>query len=158
MSAKSKYRGNEIEYNGKDWIFSDTKEIVSKNKNRACGNCGKEKTKEGHDHCLGTLPNVMNACCGHGSEKEAYVQFANKWFGGKEALKIISKLKDMTEQEIKLRNEMKVRIKAMNKVLTDDVLDLKSTKVLIRLTHPNYREEWQHKFDKIMRKEIENDE
>ena len=35
----------------------------------------KRNTKEGHDGCLGTLPGIMNACCGHGDIDEAYVQF-----------------------------------------------------------------------------------
>lgn len=41
-----------------------------------CGHCGLARTPEGHDGCLGTLPDVMNACCGHGGQAEgAYVQF-----------------------------------------------------------------------------------
>lgn len=40
-----------------------------------CGYCGVSRTKEGHDGCLGTLENVMNACCGHGELGMAYVQF-----------------------------------------------------------------------------------
>ena len=44
----------------------------------ACTHCGKERTAEGHDGCVGTLPNVMNACCGHGKVNEAYVQFNHK--------------------------------------------------------------------------------
>lgn len=54
----------------------------------------------------------------------------------------------MTEKEF--REEMKVRIKAMNKVLTDDYLDGLSTKAILGLTHPAYREKWQSKYDKIM--------
>jgi len=96
MTAKSKYRGNEIEYNGKDWIFSDTKELTKDNPHRACGNCGQKETKEGHDACLGELPIVMNACCGHGNNKDAYVQF---WSGrdvkGEDAIIIIKMLKQL---------------------------------------------------------------
>lgn len=66
------YRGHKIK---QVYIYEDTKELVSENPNRECGHCGKENTKEGHDGCLGTLPNVMNACCGHGNKKEAYVQY-----------------------------------------------------------------------------------
>lgn len=40
-----------------------------------CLHCKKSRTKEGHDGCIGTLENVMNACCGHGDIKNAYVQF-----------------------------------------------------------------------------------
>ncbi len=40
-----------------------------------CAACGQLPTPEGHDACLGTLPGVWNACCGHGDPSEAYVQF-----------------------------------------------------------------------------------
>lgn len=40
-----------------------------------CPRCFELPTKEGHDSCLGTLNHVMNACCGHGKDGEAYVQF-----------------------------------------------------------------------------------
>lgn len=41
-----------------------------------CKCCLKFPTPEGHDACIGTLPEdiVMNACCGHGEESKAYVQ------------------------------------------------------------------------------------
>ena len=44
-------------------------------KARPCRRCGKHVTPEGHDACLGTLPGFMNACCGHGCDANAYVQF-----------------------------------------------------------------------------------
>jgi hypothetical protein len=34
-------------------------------------------TPEGHDGCIGRLPDVMNACCGHG-ESAAYIQYMDK--------------------------------------------------------------------------------
>lgn len=40
-----------------------------------CGYCLKKRTTEGHDGCIGTLENVMNACCGHGEVDAAYIQF-----------------------------------------------------------------------------------
>ncbi len=43
---------------------------------RPCAKCGEYPTKEGHDACLGTLGNVINACCGHGRNK-GYIQFDN---------------------------------------------------------------------------------
>jgi len=43
----------------------------------ACNECGNKPTIEGHDACIGTLPNIMNACCGHGGRNEPYVQFWN---------------------------------------------------------------------------------
>lgn len=75
MAAKSKYRGHCIECIDDNWVYSDTKDLVEENTDRLCGNCEKENTVEGHDPCLGTLPGVMNACCGHGNESGAYVQF-----------------------------------------------------------------------------------
>jgi hypothetical protein len=40
-----------------------------------CAHCKKLPTPEGHDGCLGTLPNIMNACCGHGNNAQAYIQY-----------------------------------------------------------------------------------
>ncbi len=71
-----KLRGNAIEWNGKEWVYSDTKRpTVDHWREKSCGYCGLHFTKEGHDGCLGTLPGVMNACCGHGDINDAYVQF-----------------------------------------------------------------------------------
>lgn len=73
---KEYFRGRKIEKAEGEYIYSDTGESVSENyKTRTCGYCDKHYTKEGHDGCLGTLPNVMNACCGHGRKEDAYVQF-----------------------------------------------------------------------------------
>ena len=44
-----------------------------------CAHCSKQCTPEGHDACLGTLKGgVMNACCGHGDDEAAYIQFDHK--------------------------------------------------------------------------------
>ena len=43
-----------------------------------CGHCNMKRTEEGHDGCIGTLTNVMNACCGHGQTNMAYIQFNHK--------------------------------------------------------------------------------
>jgi hypothetical protein len=90
--VKSKWRGNPIEYINDIWVYSDTRQPVPENKNRECGNCGKEQTLEGHDGCLGTLDGVMNACCGHGVANEAYIIFDNsKELRGYDAIKWIQK-------------------------------------------------------------------
>ena len=73
----SKYRGHKIEFKDGAWVYSDTKILVSLDKERDCGKCNCQQTKEGHDHCLGTLKYAMNACCGHGETREAYIQFFN---------------------------------------------------------------------------------
>jgi hypothetical protein len=59
-----------------EWIYDDTREPTVGNP-RPCGKCGKERTPEGHDACLGTIPGVVNACCGHGDDKAAYIEFEN---------------------------------------------------------------------------------
>lgn len=67
-----------------------------------CGHCSKHRTLEGYDGCIGYLPNVRNACCGHGEDRSAYVQFnhedyqnkPNKYrITGKEALEYIEEHK-----------------------------------------------------------------
>lgn len=54
------------------------------NRENPCKHCGLRITPEGHDPCLGTIPGVMNACCGHGRDEEAYVQFSSKHRLGEE--------------------------------------------------------------------------
>lgn len=41
---------------------------------RDCGHCHISTGPDGIDPCLKRIPNVMNACCGHGDDGEAYVQ------------------------------------------------------------------------------------
>lgn len=75
MAAKSRWRGHEIVCDEVGlWHYCDTGQLVSEDPNRDCGHCGLPNTKEGHDGCLGTLPGVANACCGHGVSAYAYVQ------------------------------------------------------------------------------------
>lgn len=62
-----------------------------------CAHCKLDPTEEGHDGCLGELPVdiVMNACCGHGREDIAYVQYwDSSCVRGKEALNVIDVLKN----------------------------------------------------------------
>lgn len=59
------------------WVYQDTGQRVSENPSRACGHCKLAATPEGHDGCLGELPGVMNACCGHGVDEEAYIQYCD---------------------------------------------------------------------------------
>ncbi len=57
-----------------------------------CGECKLYRTVEGHDGCLGTLPGaVMNACCGHGAPREAYIQYWNRSrLAGTDALRVFA--------------------------------------------------------------------
>lgn len=88
--------GYEIEVVDKEWVFSDTgKPTVGSD--RSCGHCHRRQTVEGHDACLGTLPEVKNACCGHGRIAEAYVQLPNgKTVRGRDAAKLVTQLKETT--------------------------------------------------------------
>ncbi len=89
----SSLKGHKIEHDEGAWMFSDTKEpTVETWEDRLCGNCRLHKTSEGHDACLGTLPGVMNACCGHGDEFDRYIQFpTGKILRGKEAAAWLAK-------------------------------------------------------------------
>ncbi|MCF8009252.1 MAG: hypothetical protein K9K32_05755 [Halanaerobiales bacterium] len=91
--ATSQSRGHRTEYINGRWVYSDTKEPINFTE-RPCANCGYYPTKEGHDYCLGTLPGVRNACCGHGDIEEAYVQFLDGFsIHGKNAVTVLEVLK-----------------------------------------------------------------
>jgi len=63
-----------------------------------CAKCNELPTRDDHDACLGTLPGLMNACCGHGEDDMAYVQFLDSVsIRGKSALIIIEELKNYRE-------------------------------------------------------------
>ncbi len=88
----SYYHGHKIQLRKRIWYFRDTNINVESFKNIYCGYCSQPQTKEGHDACIGVLKNVMNVCCGHGKEDEAYIQYLNGvCVRGKEALTIIKK-------------------------------------------------------------------
>ena len=74
----SNFRGYKMKVRYGEFVFADTGRSVAETwRNRPCGYCGQYNTPEGHDGCLGTLPEVINACCGHGQPAEAYVQFTS---------------------------------------------------------------------------------
>lgn len=83
---KSHFRGHSIIYIGEypndgRWVFEDTGEDLpaTGGKVRPCVKCGVEFTLgEGEvDPCLGVLPGVDNACCGHGVRDLSYIRFTN---------------------------------------------------------------------------------
>lgn len=92
MTVKSYWRGHEIEQTDEGWRYTDTNEsVVETWKERSCGYCRMHNTVEGHDGCLGELPGIINACCGHGREEDAYLQFPdNSFVIGKEVNEIFS--------------------------------------------------------------------
>lgn len=95
LTVAAKYYGHDIECQNKVWVFKDTGLSVEKHhKSLSCGHCGKFRTTEEHDGCLGVLPGVMNACCGHGEIKDAYVQFLDGFcIRNESALLILEELK-----------------------------------------------------------------
>lgn len=96
MAVTTKERGNEIYHDGSVWRLSSTGEPLHDAINSGggqelrCVACEKMPTPEGHDACLGNLPEnlVKNACCGHNDPEYAYIQY---WDGtdirGEEAIK-----------------------------------------------------------------------
>jgi len=78
VTARSHLRGHPIVCIDGDYYYEDTGEPTAPNwKGRPCGYCGEHETKEGHDACLGALPGVKNACCGHGDRDMSYISFEN---------------------------------------------------------------------------------
>lgn len=74
-----------LDANGR-WTYVDDGQPTAGNR-RPCGHCGGADTEGGHDACLGKLPGVRNACCGHGSIEESYVQLEDgRRLAGKEAI------------------------------------------------------------------------
>ena len=69
-----------------------TPEMAGSGQYGICVKCKKGPTPMGHDGCLGTLPGpIMNACCGHGNDSQAYVQFWNTpRISGQEAIDYIN--------------------------------------------------------------------
>lgn len=69
-------RGHDVyEKDGVFYYVDNDEPTVQTWESRPCGHCERHNTDEGHDGCLGTIPHVINACCGHGNIREAYVQF-----------------------------------------------------------------------------------
>ena len=77
MTSSSQWRGHVIRWESPWWIYADTGEYVTDRPGRPCGHCGRDRTAEAHDGCLGTLPGVVNACCGHGNAELAYIVYAD---------------------------------------------------------------------------------
>lgn len=85
MTRISYLRGHKIIYSDElGWRYADDDSSIGFEpiKNiRPCKKCGRDwKYKnDGHwinpDPCLGMLNNVTNACCGHGVDEAAYIQF-----------------------------------------------------------------------------------
>lgn len=91
-------RGHKIEKLDGEFVYSDTKKITVGNV-RPCGYCGLPNTSDDCDGCLGKLPDIINACCGHGQIDEAYLQYKDGLIiSGKQAIKEIKRLKVLLDK------------------------------------------------------------
>ena len=81
MTALSAIRGHEVKRVGNEWRYTDTGERAGFGYSvRPCKRCGRdfEGSNVGDaDPCLGELPGVDNACCGHGDPSMSYIRFTN---------------------------------------------------------------------------------
>jgi len=75
MTVSSRWRGHTIIEVGDHWEYEDGKRVDDEPM-RTCGTCGKPQQGD-HDPCLGLLPGVRNACCGHGTREDSYIEFDN---------------------------------------------------------------------------------
>lgn len=75
QEKRSRINGIEIVLSHGKWCWADNLEPIG-NTRRPCPHCGKLPTRDGEDGCLGHLPGVMHACCGHGVE-DGYITFEN---------------------------------------------------------------------------------
>jgi len=66
-------RGHPIVYRKDQWVYLDTGVSILEEE-RPCLRCGKKPTQEGYDACLGYIPGVTSACCGHGVEAPYFVK------------------------------------------------------------------------------------
>lgn len=48
--------------------YADNDEVITKENFRPCSVCGKMPLEGGVDPCIGNLPGVKAACCGHGGK------------------------------------------------------------------------------------------
>ncbi len=64
-------------FDGEHWRYVRDGDLVATDPDRPCGHCGKPNTADGCDGCLGLLPGVRNACCGHGDTSSAYIQLTD---------------------------------------------------------------------------------
>lgn len=79
--ARSHFHGHPIVFQDAKWLYADTLQPIPGygGEMRPCAVCGTmDWSGDGKvDPCLGLLPGVDNACCGHGVAEQAYIRFTN---------------------------------------------------------------------------------
>lgn len=70
MPATAYSNGHKICYDDEEkiWKYEDNGADIEKEARR-CSKCEKLPTKEGYDSCIGYIPGLKSACCGHGVEE-----------------------------------------------------------------------------------------
>lgn len=78
MTATSTTRGNPIHFDESKqaWLVTETGEKL-KDAELDCTVCKQPCPLKEPDPCLGELPGVRHACCGHGDPSQAYIVFEN---------------------------------------------------------------------------------
>ena len=69
MTAHGYIRGRLAYFDGALWRWQDSNDPAGPTwggMERPCPSCGRLADEDGHDPCLGTVPGVTSACCGHG--------------------------------------------------------------------------------------------
>lgn len=79
MVGRTSLGGHSIIWKDEQWWYEDNMEPIPANGGveRPCIKCGELFGREEEDICLGMLPGVDNACCGHGDPSMAYIRFTN---------------------------------------------------------------------------------
>ncbi|KKM75722.1 hypothetical protein LCGC14_1387360 [marine sediment metagenome] len=79
MIARGHFRGHPLIWASDRWVYEDDGAEIPANSGeiRPCIKCGSLFGEGEVDPCLGVLPGVDNACCGHGECSKAYVRFIN---------------------------------------------------------------------------------
>ncbi len=78
---RSYFRGHPTVWNeeSEKWLYADdmSPTPTSGGEMRPCVGCGKTFTHDQGevDPCIGVLPGVDNACCGHGVKEKSFVRF-----------------------------------------------------------------------------------
>ena len=67
ITVTSHSRGWLVVWRNNRWLYADDFSIMDDS--RPCKKCNRFPTAEGYDACLGHLPGVKHACCGHGVEE-----------------------------------------------------------------------------------------
>lgn len=73
VTVTSYFRGNPVFWDDGEWRYLSNADIADPQVN--CAHCGRPPTPEGYDACLGYIPGVLSACCGHGVEEPYMVYF-----------------------------------------------------------------------------------